>query len=39
MYDAIIVGALCAGAPVAMLFSRKGHRILLVDKAQFPSDN
>ena len=38
MYDAIIVGARCAGAPLAMLLSRKGHRVLLVDKASFPSD-
>ena len=38
MYDAIIVGARCAGAPTAMLLSRQGYRILLVDKASFPSD-
>jgi 2-polyprenyl-6-methoxyphenol hydroxylase-like FAD-dependent oxidoreductase len=38
MYDAIIVGARCAGAPTAMLLARKGYRILLVDKATFPSD-
>ena len=38
MHDAIIVGARCAGAPLAMLLSRKGHRVLLIDKASFPSD-
>ncbi|MGH9372788.1 MAG: NAD(P)/FAD-dependent oxidoreductase, partial [Vicinamibacterales bacterium] len=38
MYDAIIVGARCAGAPTAMLLARKGYRILLVDRATFPSD-
>jgi hypothetical protein len=38
MYDAIIVGARCAGAPTAMLMARKGYRVLLVDKASFPSD-
>ena len=38
MYDAIIVGARCAGAPTAMLLARKGHRVLLVDRAHFPSD-
>jgi 2-polyprenyl-6-methoxyphenol hydroxylase-like FAD-dependent oxidoreductase len=38
MYDAIIVGARCAGAPTAMLLARMGHRILLVDKTRFPSD-
>jgi flavin-dependent dehydrogenase len=38
MYDSIIIGARCAGAPLAMLLARKGYRILLLDKAQFPSD-
>ena len=38
MYDAIVVGARCAGAPTAMLLARKGHRVLLLDKATFPSD-
>jgi 2-polyprenyl-6-methoxyphenol hydroxylase-like FAD-dependent oxidoreductase len=37
-YDAIVVGARCAGAPLAMLLARKGHRVLLVDRATFPSD-
>src|SRR5581483_1642830 len=38
MYDAIIVGARCAGSPTAMLLARKGYRVLLLDKATFPSD-
>lgn len=38
MYDAIVVGARCAGSPTAMLLARKGYRVLLVDKATFPSD-
>jgi flavin-dependent dehydrogenase len=38
MYDAIIVGARCAGAPVGMLLARAGHTALLVDKSSFPSD-
>lgn len=38
MYDAIVVGARCAGAPTAMLLARKGYRVLLVDRATFPSD-
>ena len=38
MYDAIIVGARCAGAPAAMLLARKGYRVLLLDRATFPSD-
>ncbi|MGH3734230.1 MAG: NAD(P)/FAD-dependent oxidoreductase [Micromonosporaceae bacterium] len=37
-YDAIVVGARCAGAPTAMLLARRGHRVLLVDRATFPSD-
>jgi flavin-dependent dehydrogenase len=37
-YDAIVVGARCAGSPTAMLLARKGYRVLLVDKARFPSD-
>ena len=38
MYDAIIVGARVAGSPLAMLLARKGYRVLLLDKATFPSD-
>jgi len=38
MYDAIVVGARCAGAPTAMLLARRGRRVLLVDRADFPSD-
>src|SRR5688572_16727134 len=38
MYDAIIVGARCAGSPLAMLLARKGYKVLLLDKATFPSD-
>jgi 2-polyprenyl-6-methoxyphenol hydroxylase-like FAD-dependent oxidoreductase len=37
-YDAIVVGARCAGSPTAMLLARRGYRVLLVDKARFPSD-
>jgi 2-polyprenyl-6-methoxyphenol hydroxylase-like FAD-dependent oxidoreductase len=37
-YDAIVVGARCAGSPTAMLLARSGHRVLLVDRASFPSD-
>lgn len=38
MYDAIVVGARCAGSPTAMLLARQGYRVLLLDKASFPSD-
>ena len=37
-YDAIVVGARCGGSPTAMLLARDGYRVLLVDKATFPSD-
>jgi 2-polyprenyl-6-methoxyphenol hydroxylase-like FAD-dependent oxidoreductase len=37
-HDVIVVGARCAGSPTAMLLARKGHRVLLLDKARFPSD-
>jgi flavin-dependent dehydrogenase len=37
-YDAIVIGARCAGSPTAMLLARKGYDVLLVDKATFPSD-
>lgn len=38
MYDVIVVGARCAGSPLAMLLARAGRRVLLVDRAKFPSD-
>lgn len=37
-YDAIVIGVRCAGSPTAMLLARKGYRVLLVDRASFPSD-
>jgi len=37
-YGVIVVGARCAGSPAAMLLARAGHRVLLVDRASFPSD-
>jgi flavin-dependent dehydrogenase len=37
-YDVIVVGARCAGSSTAMLLARQGHRVLLVDRATFPSD-
>lgn len=38
MYDVIVIGARCAGAPAAMLFARQGYRVLLLEKARFPRD-
>jgi 2-polyprenyl-6-methoxyphenol hydroxylase-like FAD-dependent oxidoreductase len=38
MWDAVVVGARCAGASTALLLARKGYKVLLVDRAKFPSD-
>jgi 2-polyprenyl-6-methoxyphenol hydroxylase-like FAD-dependent oxidoreductase len=38
MYDAIVVGARCGGAPTAMLLARSGCKVLLVDRNAFPSE-
>lgn len=38
MYDVIIVGARCAGAATALLLARQGAKVLLADRAAFPSD-
>lgn len=37
-HDVIIVGARVAGSATALCLARRGHRVLLVDKATFPSD-
>lgn len=37
-YDAIVVGARCAGASLALLLARRGRRVLALDRARFPSD-
>jgi 2-polyprenyl-6-methoxyphenol hydroxylase-like FAD-dependent oxidoreductase len=37
-FDAIVVGARCAGAPLAAMLARDGLRVCLVDKDRFPSD-
>ncbi len=37
-YDVIVVGARVAGAATAMLLARQGVRVLMVDRASFPSD-
>jgi flavin-dependent dehydrogenase len=38
MYDVIVVGARVSGSPVAMRLAQAGHRVLVVDRAAFPSD-
>jgi 2-polyprenyl-6-methoxyphenol hydroxylase-like FAD-dependent oxidoreductase len=37
-YDIIIVGARVAGSVLAALLGEQGHRVLLLEKAHFPSD-
>ena len=37
-FDVIVVGARCAGSPTAMLLARQGYKVLVVDRATFPSD-
>ncbi len=37
-YDVVVVGARCAGSPIAMLLAREGYRVVVVDRAEFPSD-
>lgn len=37
-FDVIIVGARCAGSPLATLLARKGMSVCLVDRAGFPSE-
>src|SRR5215467_11476360 len=38
MYDVIIVGARVAGSATALLLARRGVKVLVVDRATFPSD-
>jgi 2-polyprenyl-6-methoxyphenol hydroxylase-like FAD-dependent oxidoreductase len=37
-HDVLIVGTRCAGASLAMLLARGGHKVLAIDRARFPSD-
>lgn len=35
----IVVGARCAGSPLATMLARRGLRVCLLDRAEFPSDS
>jgi 2-polyprenyl-6-methoxyphenol hydroxylase-like FAD-dependent oxidoreductase len=37
-FDAVIVGARCAGAAAAIALGRAGRRVVAIDRARFPSD-
>jgi 2-polyprenyl-6-methoxyphenol hydroxylase-like FAD-dependent oxidoreductase len=37
-WDVIVVGARIAGAATALQLSRRGHKVLLIDRNRFPSD-
>lgn len=37
-YDALVVGARCAGAATAMLMARKGMRVLVIDRGRYGAD-
>jgi menaquinone-9 beta-reductase len=37
-YDAVVVGARCAGAATAMLLARRGLRVLAVDRGRYGAD-
>jgi flavin-dependent dehydrogenase len=38
MYDVIIVGARCAGSALGLMLARTGKKVLMLDRAIFPSD-
>src|SRR6187549_3358203 len=37
-YDAIVIGARCAGAATSMLLARRGLRVLAVDRDRYGTD-
>ncbi|MEO6794804.1 MAG: NAD(P)/FAD-dependent oxidoreductase [Mycobacterium sp.] len=37
-FDVAIVGARCAGSPLAIMLARQGLRVCLLDRARFPSE-
>jgi glycine/D-amino acid oxidase-like deaminating enzyme len=39
MYDAIVVGARCAGSPLALQLARAGWKVLLLDKDALGADS
>jgi flavin-dependent dehydrogenase len=37
-FDVVVVGARCAGSPLATMLAQRGLRVCLLDKARFPSE-
>lgn len=37
-FDVVIVGGRCAGSPLAAMLARRGLRVCVVDKSEFPSE-
>lgn len=37
-FDAVIVGGRCAGAATGLLLARQGHKVLIIDQDDLPSD-
>jgi len=37
-FDVVVVGGRCAGSPVAVMLARRGLRVCVVDKSEFPSE-
>lgn len=37
-FDVVVIGARCAGSPLAAMLARRGLSVCLVDRAQFPSE-
>ena len=37
-FDVVVIGGSAAGAPTAMLLARRGLKVLLIDKREFPRD-
>ena len=37
-FDVVVVGARCAGSPLATLLAREGVRVAVIERASFPRD-
>jgi flavin-dependent dehydrogenase len=38
IFDVVVVGARCAGSPLAVMLARRGLSVCVLDKARFPSE-